>query len=304
MSYFNKWFGIYEDLDKSFCYFLGMKFHFMFKKEREKKKYEYLINELKNFKYEILQGVQRSINTAFLHQRTFGEFKNKYYGKSVVLVGAGPTLNYFEPIEDAVYVGVNRTFLYKDISFDYLFAIDKVGLETASDSYYEGFFNYTGNNCIKFIGDQNLGKNWQIPESKLIGKNIRRYKSTSNFTPDKFTLDIESEPLGNFWTVAMQAMQFILYTNPAKVYLVGMDCNINSAGHFTGKIPNVSTRGSNVQKSDENNIINWRELKNFANIYYPDTEIISVNPVGLKGVFKDIYTDKFLDYKKGLENVN
>ena len=304
MSYFNKWFGIYEDLDKSFCYFLGMKFHFMFKKEREKKKYEYLINELKNFKYEILQGVQRSINTAFLHQRTFGEFKNKYYGKSVVLVGAGPTLNYFEPIEDAVYVGVNRTFLYKDISFDYLFAIDKVGLETASDSYYEGFFNYTGNNCIKFIGDQNLGKNWQIPESKLIGKNIRRYKSTSNFTPDKFTLDIESEPLGNFWTVAMQAMQFILYTNPAKVYLVGMDCNIHSAGHFTGKIPNVSTRGSNVQKSDENNIINWRELKNFANIYYPDTEIISVNPVGLTGVFKDIYTDKFLDYKKGLENVN
>ena len=304
MSYFNKWFGIYEDLDKSFCYFLGMKFHFMFKKEREKKKYEYLINELKNFKYEILQGVQRSINTAFLHQRTFGEFKNKYYGKSVVLVGAGPTLNYFEPIEDAVYVGVNRTFLYKDISFDYLFAIDKVGLETASDSYYEGFFNYTGNNCIKFIGDQNLGKNWQIPESKLIGKNIRRYKSTSNFTPDKFTLDIESEPLGNFWTVAMQAMQFILYTNPAKVYLVGMDCNIHSAGHFTGKIPNVSTRGSNVQKSDENNIINWRELKNFANIYYPDTEIISVNPVGLKGVFKDIYTNKFLDYKKGLENVN
>ena len=33
----------------------------------------------------------------------------------------------------------------------------------------------------------------------------------------------------------------------------------------------------------------WKEIKEFADIYYPDTKIIVINPVGLKGVFTDIY---------------
>jgi hypothetical protein len=33
----------------------------------------------------------------------------------------------------------------------------------------------------------------------------------------------------------------------------------------------------------------WKDLKKFAQIYYPDTEIISINPVGLKGLFTDVY---------------
>ena len=38
-------------------------------------------------------------------------------------------------------------------------------------------------------------------------------------------------------------------------------------------------------------IKNWKKLNFFANRYYPDTEIISINPVGLKGIFKDIYQE-------------
>ncbi len=34
----------------------------------------------------------------------------------------------------------------------------------------------------------------------------------------------------------------------------------------------------------------YQEMKRFAQIHYPETEIISINPVGLKGMFKDIYT--------------
>ena len=33
----------------------------------------------------------------------------------------------------------------------------------------------------------------------------------------------------------------------------------------------------------------WKKLKEFADEKYPNTEIISVNPVGLKGLFKDEY---------------
>ena len=35
-------------------------------------------------------------------------------------------------------------------------------------------------------------------------------------------------------------------------------------------------------------------IKEFARQYYPETEIISINPVGLKGLFIDQYTDDFL----------
>ena len=31
----------------------------------------------------------------------------------------------------------------------------------------------------------------------------------------------------------------------------------------------------------------WTKLKKFVQIYYPETKIISINPVGLKGVFDE-----------------
>ena len=39
----------------------------------------------------------------------------------------------------------------------------------------------------------------------------------------------------------------------------------------------------------------YEKLKTFARRYYPDTELVSVNPVGLKGVFNDVYTKSYLD---------
>lgn len=39
----------------------------------------------------------------------------------------------------------------------------------------------------------------------------------------------------------------------------------------------------------------WCSLKKFLEIFYPDIEIISVNPVGLRGLFKDVYTQRYLD---------
>ena len=39
----------------------------------------------------------------------------------------------------------------------------------------------------------------------------------------------------------------------------------------------------------DNVISLWYQLKKFARVFYPDTEIISINPVGLKGIFKDEY---------------
>ena len=38
----------------------------------------------------------------------------------------------------------------------------------------------------------------------------------------------------------------------------------------------------------------WNIIKKIAPVFYPETEIISVNPVGLKGMFHDVYTKSYL----------
>lgn len=227
----------------------------------------------------------RLIAAAELHKKSFAGYRNKFAGKTVVLVGAGPSLNKFKPIKNAIYVGLNRAFLFDKVKFDYLFTIDKAGI----DKIYDKFIEY---DCTKFVGDQDLGPMFQIPES-VINKipNVFRYKTDAIFAP-KFALDIEYEPLGNFNTVSLQAMQFILYTNPAKIYLVGIDCS--AAGHFTDNTKNhieefdISKRGENINIWADISIQFWKQLKEFADTYYPETDIISVNPVGLKGLFKDL----------------
>lgn len=244
----------------------------------------------------IIQGVQRSITTALLHQKTFTEFKNKHFNQEVVLIGAGPTLKYFEPFNDnKFYVGCNRAFMREDIKFDYLFSIDKVGLDNGKETYYDAFFNYRKGDCVKFIGDQNMNEHFQIPESQILKYDVKRYKTTAPYLPNNLSVDIDSSPLANFATVSLQALQFILYTNPSKIYIAGIDCTTGTGKHFTGFDYDASVRNENANRNDDNNIQGYKQIKQFVQMYYPETEIISVNPVGLKGIFKDVYTESYLN---------
>ena len=97
--------------------------------------------------------------------------------------------------------------------------------------------------------------------------------------------DICRHELTDFYSVVFPAIQFALFTYPKKIYLVG--CDTSRAGHFYDK-PQT--------KSDlhvQNVKIGYALIKMFARLHYPDTEIISVNPVGLKGLFKEMYTENY-----------
>lgn len=286
-----KIFSITNTIDRQHKQLVILGLCIKFKKRKNLNDIEKIIN---TSKIQIIQRVQRSINTALLHQKTFLPYKNCYQGKDTVIVGAGPTLNNFTPINDCIYIGCNRVFLFDKVKFDYLFTIDKVGI----DKYYEGFLQYEGNNCVKFIGDQNLGENFQIPESYILHfpqDKIRRYKTVSGYLPDKFELDIDSMPLANGASVTLQAAQFALYTNPRRIYIVGVDCTVAQKQHFAGSSYDNKERGESAKFCDNYNISMWKKLKEFASLYYPETEIISVNPVGLKGIFRDLYTENYID---------
>ena len=106
---------------------------------------------------------------------------------------------------------------------------------------------------------------------------------------------IESFPLADFSTVVHPALHFALYTNPDCIYLIGCD---TSRGGYANK--NILQFDTNIP----NMIIGYKKLKDLKEREYPNTRIISVNPVGLKGIFEDVYTKKFLENEPEVNKTN
>lgn len=115
-----------------------------------------------------------------------------------------------------------------------------------------------------------------IPEYQIEKANAELYYTTY---PDRtFYHDLTCFPLADFGSVVFPAFHFALWTHPEKIFLVGCDC---SSTYFDG------TTGNPFDYL----VDGWEKAKQFANLYYPDVNIISINPRGLTGLFEDRYTD-------------
>lgn len=221
------------------------------------------------------EQISHNLSVFALHQKVFPKYKNINFGKDVVLIATGQSLQNFSPIENAVYVGVNRAFQYDKVKFDYLFIQDYSG---ATKTYFDDFLSYKYARKFCGIMSEEIWPNSVIPEGKCV--DVERYYVDAGFNRRRFTRDISSEAFGDSYSIVFPAMQFILWTNPKRIYIVGCDCN--SAGHFN--------KQNNVLNTDK--VVNgWKSMKDFAKIHYPDTEIISVNPIGLKGLFSEVFTN-------------
>lgn len=235
----------------------------------------------------------RLLATAKLHENTFLPYKNYCGGvKDIVMCGAGPTLNDFRPIDDAVYIAVNRAFLFDKVKFDFIFAQDYEGINMV----LEQLLDYQGNNCVKFLGTQKVSKKI-IPESYILKCNAKKFDTDWYIYEDgckgKLVLDLESRPLCNMMNVGQSVMQLCLYMNPRRIYIVGCDMSGNHFSRGNQTEEEEKQQGILLEKTFQSKqkdlIKRWKEIRDFASLYYPDTEIISVNPVGLKGIFRDLY---------------
>ena len=233
---------------------------------------------------------------ATLHQSVFPQFKDKHAGQDTVVVGCGPSMNDYEPIKNAIHISCNRAFRNKKIKFDYGFIWDLPGFQRAGDGAIEEFLQY---DFIKFVG-KFMHDNVEIPEyvDNKKGKLYRCYSSARWWLPgvspcDKVIhADLSLFPLADFMSVAFGALHFASWTHPRRIYLVGLDTVQN--GSFDGR--------NNDYHLDD--MLNGYELfKNFMAGHYPDTEIISINPIGLRGVFHDVYTREFLQKHPEIKNV-
>ena len=243
--------------------------------------------DVQSLRREIFSDVQHQLSAARMHAASFKGFKNIFSGRDVVIVGAGPSVSKYKPLKNCIHISLNRACAIEAIRFDYMFAIDYRGIRNYLDAFGRA-------DCVKFVGDQGIGQEGQIPESVVATFNgdIHRYKTDAGHVSDldsHFATDLEAQVLGNFSTVAMHAMQFALYGNARRIYLAGVDCS--AAGHFDANKANEekSCYSSSSKAWAADARVSWLKLKEFVGIYYPATEIISINPVGLKGVFVDLF---------------
>ena len=261
--------------------------------KKKKIKLEDSINELKEFIYQTMWLPQK---VAELHKQVFPQFKSIHEGEDIVIVGCGPTLFHYTPIKGAKHISLNRAFRYKGIKFDYAFIWDLPGLAIANDGCVEDFLNY---DCTKFVG-KFLSE--RIPISEYIenkkGKLYRCYSSSRYPFLDPIVdpvihADLSLFPLVDFMSISFGALHFASWTHPRRIYLVGLDTVIN--GSFDGR-----QNPYNFQEMFKG----YRLFKEFMQNHYPETEIISINPIGLKGLFKDMYTQSYLDKHPELKNEN
>jgi len=241
-------------------------------------------NDIKELNYQAMWYTQK---VAKLHSEVFPQYKKKHMGQDFAIVGCGPSLNYYKPIKNCIHMALNRAFTIDKKLFDYIFLWDFPGMKNADDG--EEIVNqYLNYDAIKFAGcflNDNI-----LNVEDIINKRgtLHRCYSSARYglsisTIDKIIHpDISIHPLADFMSVSFGALHFALYTHPAKIYLVGCD---TSTGAFNKR---------NDPKDFKTIFLGYKLFKKFITQHYPDIEVISVNPVGLKGMFKDVYTEEYL----------
>lgn len=212
------------------------------------------------------------------HKKVFPQFKNINTDKDVAIIASGPTLKYYSfNSNNTVYIGVNKTVEYSN-KLNYVFTQDY----NANKEYLEKILNYQAKIFLGdfFCNDIPWISKCILPQKYKDLPNIYHY--ISNYSRDYCFPDISTWGLVDYGSVTFPALHFAFYTNPKRIYLVGCDC---SSGYF-----------DNEKETNDCSFLveGYQKFKQFRDVYYPETEIISVNPVGLKGIFKDVYTEAYL----------
>lgn len=218
-----------------------------------------------------------------INTKAFAEYQNYYYGKDIVIVATGPTMNEYKPIENAVHIGVNTAYKNPHIHLDFLFVQD--GRPSTHGQKYLGIEKV---NCKVFMGrvlKRSPFEYTEFPEKYRMQKNVTDFILAHNFPKERIYRNICHHPVSGDVTVTFSAIQFALYTYPKRIFLVG--CDSSGAAHFDGSIDTDGSIGDGPLSTFREK---YQMIKEFAQIHYPDTEIVSINPVGLKGIFRDEYT--------------
>ena len=227
------------------------------------------------------------------NKNTFLKYKDCYKGKDIVLVASGPTMLQYhnDLLKDAVHIGVNNVFEKENVQLDYLFVQDNLTIRSENqEKVQEKANNYRKGICKKFYGEHYCA-NIKITEQDYDEACAERYYFIDQQLPVSpyamMSADITTRPLNEWSSVIFAALEFAFWTHPRRIYLVGCDASAN--GHIVTKnLEDFCTIKDRL-------VYGWHQYANYWKWHYPDIEVISINPVGLKGLFKDVYTQNYID---------
>lgn len=231
------------------------------------------------------------------HQQVFSQFKNLHKNDPVVIIAPGATMSYYKSIEGMVEIGVNSTCLRKDLNLSYWFAIDyfatKNLLDTLKEKKYIKFFGQCSSSMTdhKYYKEKDAETAYYCFPDSIVDEIPNSYRYYIDHPSLEINRDIEMQAMPDLSSCVFSAIRFALHTGTKKIYLVGCDASLN--GYFDKNIKQIDNW------STYNILRGWNIVKEFVDTFYPDVEIISINPIGLKGVFKDFYTE---DYLKEIES--
>lgn len=251
------------------------------------------LEQLKNFVY---YAPYIANCVADLHKKVLPPYKNIYRNEKIVICGSGPSLNYYSPLKKSIHIGLNRAFEKENLKCDYIFAWDFYNLLKDDSLFLQKIKQNPAKKILgRFINDKILQVNEDFANQldALMLYSSARHNFPVDAFDDMIHYDIEHYPLMDFGSCAFGAFHFALYTGSKCIYLVGIDNSLS--GYFKKEFKQRFLMVDII-------LAGWNKVKTFCKIYYPDVEIISVNPVGLKGIFHDVYTQSYLDEHPELKN--
>jgi|GEM_PF-4479033 len=254
--------------------------------------------------YHDLTYLVKNINAVTeTHKANFGPYKGINKGKTIIICAPGESLNKYEYDPEFVHIGVNSTLLQERIKLDYAFlqhfpsekdseASNKVFDKRIREQY---FYALKNTKCVKFIG-QLLGSYSYTspPFGEFSDGNFKTYY-LADYLDNDYCVDIRYGLIrgGN---IVLSALQFALFTNPEKIYLVGCDGYTNGKRMYFHKEYDRLFRESisDTMREDINSIMRDHHIsiKEFAEHSYPNTEIIMVNPVCYSGIYNETTTNE------------
>ncbi len=259
-----------------------------------------------------------------INEVAFKKFENVHKGETAILYACGPSLNNYKAIDGSekfIHAGVNGILKQHDLAkkLHYYFYGDAIS--TGSDDKHSDKYGgcdyldiakgYEPKNA-KFIHSYRGGPH-HLDASKLCGvhhyahiepiKAIKHnaipyedclHLSTITSIPgfEKSSSNIMNHPVKG-GGIVFRAIQILLFMGISRLYIVGNDMSkigirfydIHSPSPFGVGLTN--TKSTKSKPWSDEAYKNWTEFASYLSKKHPDAEIISVNPVYLKGIFKD-----------------
>jgi hypothetical protein len=275
----------YTTLAYKKIYFLGIQVYRKNKQPYESPKLNEILNNI-HFYHSMSRATEK------LHSAVFPQFKNKHKGGTAVLIATGPTLLHYSRLKNCIHLCVNNA--YKKITPDYWFAIDAQNIANRFPELQQTDFVKFYGQCITpaplhRYRSEDKETIYHIADN-IIENSKNCYKFYFDHPSLRVNRDIETQPLPDLGSCVFSALYFAIYAGIKRIYVVGCDCACN--GYFDGqKQKPVWDDGSVVAKL----LRGWNIFKDYVEVFHPDVEIISINPVGLTGLFRDVYTKSYLE---------